>query len=87
MIDYKLSATAKRLKRGIYKHYKGQRVIVYGVANQSETLEEVVVYRHETDDPNHFWVRPLSMFLETVTVHNQTISRFTFLAENDKEIV
>jgi hypothetical protein len=83
MIDYQLSETAKTLKVGRYMHYKGNVVIVYGVANHSESLEEMVVYRHETDDEAHFWVRPLAMFLETVTVDKERKPRFAYI-ENQK---
>lgn len=81
MLDYKLSSTANKLKLGKYKHYKGHIVQVYGVANHSETLEELVVYRHIEDTENHFWVRSLKMFLETVTKDGQTIPRFAYLSK------
>ena len=81
MLDYKLSSTATNLKLGKYKHYKGHTVIVYGVANHSETLEELVVYRHIEDTESHFWIRPLQMFLETVTVNGKVIPRFAFVSE------
>jgi hypothetical protein len=59
------SEKAKRLKTGIYEHMKGMRYQVLSVARHSETLEELVVYKqlYGTGD---VWVRPLSMFLETV---------------------
>ncbi len=81
MIDYILSETAKQLRLGKYKHYKGHIVIVYGIANHSETLEELVVYRHESDETNHYWIRPLKMFLESVTINGKTMQRFEFLTE------
>ena len=39
-------------------------VEVLELAKDSETLEEMVVYRHT--DTNEIWVRPLSMFLSKV---------------------
>ncbi len=81
MIEYSLSQTAKQLPAGKYRHYKGEIVIVSGVANHSESLEEFVVYRHESDKRNHYWIRPLNMFLENVTINGKTIPRFEYLEE------
>lgn len=47
-----------------YRHFKGMIVEVLELAKDSETLEEMVVYRHT--DTNEIWVRPLSMFLSKV---------------------
>ena len=47
-----------------YKHFKGAIVEVLELAKDSETLEEMVVYKHE--GTNEIWVRPLSMFLSKV---------------------
>ncbi len=63
---------------GRYRHYKGNEYTVLGVARHSETEEELVVYR-----PNYgeraLWVRPLTMFLETVEVNGQKVPRFEFI--------
>ncbi len=56
-------------------------MIVLGVANHSETLEELVTYRHLEDDKNHFWIRPIEMFLENVTVDGKQTPRFEYLGE------
>jgi hypothetical protein len=59
-----------QIKKGIYKHFKGMKVEVIGIALHSETEEEMVVYIH--NDPvkgkgaNTMWVRPANMFLEEV---------------------
>ena len=47
-----------------YKHFKGMVVEILEIAKDSETLEEMVVYKHT--DTNEIWVRPLSMFLSKV---------------------
>ena len=60
---------------GRYRHYKGQEYIVIGVARHSETEEELVVYRPDYGERG-LWVRPLSMFMESVTVDGQTVPRF-----------
>lgn len=48
----------------IYKHFKGNIVKVILIAKDTETLEDLVVYKHI--DKDEYWVRPLSMFLSKV---------------------
>lgn len=62
---------------GLYKHYKGKLYEVIGTARHSESLEELVVYKatYQLEGEN-LWVRPLSMFLETVTVDGVERKRF-----------
>lgn len=43
-----------------YKHFKGTIMEVIAIAKHSETLEDMVVYKHLED--NQIWVRPLDMF-------------------------
>ncbi|WKZ30792.1 MAG: DUF1653 domain-containing protein [Candidatus Dojkabacteria bacterium] len=71
-----------KIKCGVYRHYKGKKYLVLGIASHSETLEEMVVYVHlyeSEDGHNHMWVRPLSMFLENVVVDGKEVPRFEFL--------
>lgn len=63
---------------GRYRHYKGNEYTVIGVARHSETEEELVVYRKEYGDRS-LWVRPKTMFLETVDVYGQMVPRFHYL--------
>ncbi len=67
-----------RPQLGIYEHYKGNRYEVIGVAKHSETLEELVVYK-ALYGAKDFWVRPLTIFLETVIVNNKKIPRFRYI--------
>ena len=60
---------------GTYRHYKGKEYEVIGIAQQSETLEEMVVYRALYGE-GQLWVRPLRMFLETVEVDGEFVPRF-----------
>lgn len=53
------------IKKGIYKHFKGNEYEVIDVALHSETQEEYVVYRALYGE-RKLWVRPISMFLEEV---------------------
>jgi len=63
---------------GKYRHYKGNDYEVIGVAKHSEDESELVVYRPMYGERG-LWVRPLSMFEETVEVNGQTVPRFSFI--------
>ncbi|MCA9105977.1 MAG: DUF1653 domain-containing protein [Planctomycetales bacterium] len=66
------------LRAGRYRHYKGREYTVIGVARHSETDEALVVYRPEYGD-RRLWVRPLTMFCETLYVDGVEVERFKFL--------
>ena len=71
-----------QLKTGIYRHYKGKLYQVLGVAQHSETLQEMVVYKalyKSRFGKNSLWVRPKKMFLESVTVDSKRTKRFQFV--------
>ncbi len=74
------------MKLGTYRHYKGQDYEVIGVARHSETLEELVVYLALYDSKEFgeraLWVRPLSMFMETVEVDGVAVPRFECIKES-----
>jgi hypothetical protein len=60
---------------GPYRHYKGGRYEVIGIARHSETEEEYVVYR-ALYGAGGLWIRPKTMFLETVVVDGVEQARF-----------
>ena len=60
---------------GIYRHFKGNYYELLGVARHSETLEELVVYRALYGERG-LWVRPLSMWNETVMRDGKPVPRF-----------
>lgn len=70
--------TMHEITLGKYRHYKGDFYEVLGIARHSETLEPLVVYRALYGDFG-LWVRPLSMFTETIEFNGQTQSRFAFI--------
>ena len=49
----------------IYRHFKGDYYLVEGIARDSETGEDVVIYRKLYED-GALWVRPKVMFLEEI---------------------
>lgn len=53
------------LKKGIYRHFKGNEYEVLDLAMHSETQEPFVVYRALYGE-GKLWVRPLKMFTEEV---------------------
>ena len=69
------------IKKGKYIHYKGIICEVIGVGRHSETLEEFVVYIHNSEEfgKNSIWMRPKKMFLETVNFNGKEVHRFKFL--------
>ncbi|VAW90280.1 hypothetical protein MNBD_GAMMA18-2332 [hydrothermal vent metagenome] len=70
------------IKLGRYVHYKGKPYQVIDVATHSETLEPMVVYRPLYGDQS-LWVRPATMFSESVEVNGELIARFEYIGEAD----
>jgi hypothetical protein len=68
---------------GVYSHYKGKKYEVIGVGRHTETSEELVVYRPLYESDVGYWVRPLAMFNEQVTINGESVSRFQKANEND----
>ena len=66
------------VKIGKYRHYKGNDYEVIGVAKHSEDESELVVYRPLYGERG-LWVRPLSMFRESVDVGGKAKPRFEYI--------
>jgi hypothetical protein len=69
-----------KIKKGIYQHYKGFYYDVLDVAQHTETLEELVIYRALYGDYK-IWLRPLTMFLEDVEINGVKTKRFQYIQE------
>ena len=69
------------IKTGKYRHFKGGEYEVLGMAYHSETGEEMVVYKALYGEEK-LWVRPVSMWNETVERDGKTFRRFTYLSKN-----
>ena len=63
------------IPQGIYRHYKGNLYQILHTAQHSETEESLVIYRCLYGEYG-VWVRPLSMFSETVEVEGKQVPRF-----------
>ena len=63
---------------GMYRHYKGGEYEVIGFAKHSETLEDMVIYKALYGEGGT-WVRPMSMWEESVDHAGKTVKRFTFI--------
>ena len=70
------------MKLGLYKHYKGKHYMVLGVCKHSETLEDLVLYEtiYENEE-SRLWVRPISMFLETIKLDGKDVPRFQYIGD------
>ena len=69
-------------KLGMYRHYKGNKYELIAIAKHSETLEDMAVYRALYGEGG-YWVRPLSMWSETVTVDGKIVLRFEYIGDEE----
>ena len=70
----------EEIKFGKYRHFKGNEYEVIGIARDSETLEDTVVYRALYGEGG-LWVRNAKMFSETVSRDGKTFKRFTYIGD------
>jgi hypothetical protein len=76
----------KIIPGSIFKHYKNKLYLIESLAINTETLEEMVVYRslYKSEFGSQFnnyqvWVRPKDMFLETIKINGKDVPRFEFI--------
>lgn len=69
--------------KGLYRHFKGNLYRVINTATHTETYERFVVYYNVTD-PDDYFARPISNFLETVLLDNKEVPRFTREVEDNE---
>ncbi len=68
------------IRIGRYRHFKGKEYLVLHIAKHSETLETMVVYQALYGEFG-IWVRPASMWNETVEHDGKFIKRFEYCSE------
>lgn len=69
------------IKPGKYRHFKGNLYEVIGIANHSETMEPMVVYRALYGEQG-LWVRPAEMWNEIVEKESYHGPRFQYIEES-----
>ena len=70
----------EQIRPGKYRHFKGGEYRVFCMARHSETGEEMVVYQALYGERG-IWVRPASMWNETVERDGKMFQRFTYTGE------
>jgi len=70
------------IKPGRYRHFKGKEYEVLCMASHSETQQPMVVYR-ALYGKKGVWVRPVSMWNETVTREGKRSQRFTYIDDGE----
>ena len=66
------------MEKGTYRHFKGNLYEIVCFAKDCEDESELVVYKALYGE-KEFWVRPASMWNETVTRDGKTFKRFTYV--------
>lgn len=67
----------KPIKKGIYRHFKGEFYTVIEEGFDSETEIPVVIYQH--NDTKKIWVRPKHIFSDIIDHDGKKQIRFTFI--------
>ena len=70
----------EEIKIGKYRHFKGNEYRVLYIAKHSETLEDMVIYQALYGEMG-VWVRPASMWNETVVRDGKVFKRFEYIGE------
>ena len=68
-----------------YRHFKGGLYKLVGIAKDSETLEELVVYEAQYGD-HQLWVRPAEMFFGKVERDGKVMDRFEEINEPEEGV-
>ena len=76
----KMNEKQEKLIGREFRHFKGGHYRLEGFAKDSETLEEMVVYRALYGERG-LWVRPAKMFFETIERGGKKIKRFELLED------
>ena len=64
-----------KVEPGLYQHYKGPQYRVLGTAQHSESEEWLVIYQALYGEQG-YWVRPLNLFTEKVSIEGKSTPRF-----------
>jgi hypothetical protein len=75
-----MTTAIETVKPGTYRHYKGMLYNVLHVARHSESQEQFVVYQAHYGE-HGVWIRPLTMFVETVRRDGKDVPRFEYVGD------
>ncbi len=75
-----MTAEQSKLVGRTFRHFKGNLYRLEGFAKDSETLEEMAVYRALYGERG-LWVRPSKMFFETIERDGKTLKRFELVED------
>jgi len=78
-----LSKNNNPISLGTYRHYKGNEYEVIGFSKHSETLEDMVIYK-PLNGENGTWVRPLSMWENTIEIDGKAVKRFEYIGTSKR---
>ena len=68
----------KGVKLGKYRHFKGNEYELIAIARDSEDSERLMAVYRSLKDSGEVWVRPLSMWQETVKLPDgRLVPRFS----------
>lgn len=70
----------KEIKKGKYRHFKGNLYELIDTARHSESQEVHVVYRALYGEGG-LWIRPLAMFDETIERDGVVLKRFQYVED------
>ena len=69
------------IKNGLYKHFKGGEVFVFGTAKTPEGSFDVLYYGMQNGE---IYARPIESFLdETKNAEGETVQRFVLISEEN----
>ena len=75
------STNENEIKLGIYRHFKGNIYELVSIARHSENPDiKMAVYR-SVGNPEEYWVRPLTMWNESVEHDGKIVKRFEYIGE------
>ena len=73
----------KRIKLGVYRHFKGNLYEVVGLAYHSEDTSVMVVYRALYGE-GELWVRDARMWEENVVRDGVSMKRFEYIGQESE---
>ena len=68
------------IKKGKYRHFKGNEYEVIDIAEHTESGEILVIYKGIYES-GKVWARPITMWDEEVVYEGKRVKRFTYMGE------